>query len=166
MLAPVIAEPAHIGADRLDILDLLLDRIGVVEAQVAAPAELRRHAEIEADRLGVADVEIAVGLGRKARDDGGDAPRLEIASHDVADEVARGACGLRCAVGGVAHGCMSAWVNAWVSVGPTLARKAPPRQAGVRASRQLGAPVCDERSQYLESYWKRFAAALRIIVIS
>ncbi len=69
MLAPVEAEPAHVLLDRLDVLELLLDRVGVVEAQVAAAAELGGDPEVEADRLGVADVEIAVGLGRKAGDD-------------------------------------------------------------------------------------------------
>ena len=41
--------------------------IGVVEAQVALAAVLAREAEVEADRLGMADVQIAVGLGREAR---------------------------------------------------------------------------------------------------
>ena len=40
--------------------------VGVVEPEVADAAELGGEAEIEADGLGVADVEVAVGLGRKA----------------------------------------------------------------------------------------------------
>ena len=68
VLAPVEAEPAHVALDRVDVLLLLLGRVGVVEAQVAAAAELLRDAEIEADRLGVADMQIAVRLGRKAGD--------------------------------------------------------------------------------------------------
>src|SRR5258708_22125455 len=39
-------------------------RIGVVEAQVAASGKLLRDAEIERDRLGVADMQIAVRLRR------------------------------------------------------------------------------------------------------
>jgi hypothetical protein len=70
VLAPVEAQPAHVGLDGVDVLLLLLDRVGVVEAQVAAAAELLGDAEVEADRLGVPDVEVAVGLGREARDDG------------------------------------------------------------------------------------------------
>ena len=70
VLAPVEAQPADVRLDRVDELEFLLDRVGVVEAQVAATAELARDAEVEADRLGVADVEVAVGLGREARDDG------------------------------------------------------------------------------------------------
>ena len=71
MLAPVEAEPAHVALDGVDVFLLLLHRIGVVEAQVAAAAEFLRHAEIQADRLGVADMQIAVRLRRKARDDAG-----------------------------------------------------------------------------------------------
>src|SRR6185312_17407256 len=35
--APVIAEPANVGLDRIDIFLLLPGRIGVVEPQMAAP---------------------------------------------------------------------------------------------------------------------------------
>ena len=53
------------------------------------------HAEIEADRLGVADVEIAVGLGRKAGHHRLVPPGLQICAYDVADEIlARFADGL------------------------------------------------------------------------
>ena len=69
MLAPIEAEPAHVALDGVDIFLLLLGRVGVVEAQVAVAAELLGDAEIEADRLGVADMEIAVRLRRKAGDD-------------------------------------------------------------------------------------------------
>src|SRR5262249_32560757 len=85
--APVEAEPADVAHDRVDVLLAFLGRVGVVEAQIAVPVELLRHAEVEADRLGVADVEVAVGLGRKARDDLRVAPALEILHHLVADEM-------------------------------------------------------------------------------
>src|SRR5687768_193909 len=39
----------------------------IVEAQVAPAAVLGRESEVQADRLGVADVQVAVRLGRKAR---------------------------------------------------------------------------------------------------
>ena len=65
MRVPVVAEPADIALDRVDVLLLFLDGVGVVEAQVAAPAELRGNPEVQRDRLRVADVEVAVGLGRK-----------------------------------------------------------------------------------------------------
>ena len=86
--APVEAHPADVGLDRLDVLLLLLGRVGVVEAQVATPVELLGDAEVEAHGLGVADVQVAVGLGRKA----GDHLRLpagrQVGADDVADEVA------------------------------------------------------------------------------
>ena len=68
-VVPGEAEPAHVLLDGVDVLDVLLDRVGVVEAQVAVAAMFGRDAEVEADGLGVADVEVAVGFGRKARDD-------------------------------------------------------------------------------------------------
>jgi hypothetical protein len=44
----------------VDVLLLLLGRVGVVEAQITAAAELLATPEVEADRLGVADVQVAV----------------------------------------------------------------------------------------------------------
>ena len=64
---PLEAEPLHVLHDRIDVLGLFLGGVGVVEAQVALAAVLEGGAEVEADRLGMADVQIAVGLGRKAR---------------------------------------------------------------------------------------------------
>jgi hypothetical protein len=63
---PVEAEPAHRVDDRIDVLLLLFLRVGVVEAQVADAAVFLRQAEVEGDALGVADVRVAVRLGRKA----------------------------------------------------------------------------------------------------
>jgi len=88
MRAPIEAEPAHIRLDRVDIFLLLPGRVGVVETEMAAPAEFLGDAEIERDRLGMADMEIAVGLGRKARDRRGDALLRNIRGDDVADEIA------------------------------------------------------------------------------
>src|SRR5262249_54484707 len=90
VLAPVEAEPMHVGLDGVDILLLLPGRIGVVEPQVTATAELLRYAEIEADRLGVADVEVAVRLRRKPGDDSAVASGCEVGANDVADEVLSG----------------------------------------------------------------------------
>ena len=88
-LAEVEAQPAHVVLDGLDVLDVLLGRVGVVEAQVAAGAVLLGDAEVEADRLGVADVEVAVGLGREAgQHPAAVLPGAEVVVDDVADEVA------------------------------------------------------------------------------
>ena len=66
-LAPVETQPPDVVLDSLDVDGVLLGRVGVVETQVALPAELTGHTEVEADGLGVADVEKAVGLGRETR---------------------------------------------------------------------------------------------------
>ncbi len=42
-VVPVEAEPADVVLDRVDVLDVFLDRIGVVEAQVAGAAVTRRR---------------------------------------------------------------------------------------------------------------------------
>ena len=75
VLAPVEAEPAHVLLDGVDVLLLLLGRVRVVEAEVAAAAELLGDAEVQADRLRVAEVQVAVRLRREARDDGPRASR-------------------------------------------------------------------------------------------
>jgi hypothetical protein len=86
--APVEAEPAHVALDGLDEKLLLLRRVGVVEAQMTAPAELLGDAEVQADRLGVADMQEAVGLRREAGDHLLAAPGLQVAAHRLTDEVA------------------------------------------------------------------------------
>src|SRR5437867_5505728 len=95
VLAPVEAEPAHVVHDGVDVLLALLGRVGVVEAQVAAAAVVSRQPEVDADGLGVADVKVAVWLGREARDDlAAEAAGAEVLLDDLADEVGPG---------GVAH---------------------------------------------------------------
>ncbi|OPZ12598.1 MAG: hypothetical protein BWZ10_02078 [candidate division BRC1 bacterium ADurb.BinA364] len=88
--APVPSQPADIVFNRLDILGFFLGRIGVVEAQMAAAAEFARYAEVEADGLGMADVQIAIGLGREARDDlAAVFARFDILGDGGSDEIAR-----------------------------------------------------------------------------
>src|SRR3546814_12710702 len=84
---PVEAQPAHVVLDRLHEFGVFLRRVGVVEAQVAQAAELGGDAEVQADRLGVADVKVAVGLGREAGADGGMLPVGKVLADDLADEV-------------------------------------------------------------------------------
>src|SRR4051812_29965198 len=66
---PLEAEPVNGLLDGVDVFLLFLRRIGIVEAKMAAAAVLLRQAEIQADRLGVAEMKIAVRLGRKPGDD-------------------------------------------------------------------------------------------------
>src|SRR5258708_2669763 len=55
---------------------------------MATAAEFLRHAEIETDRLGVADMQIAVGLRRKPGDHRAVALGGEVGRDDIADEIA------------------------------------------------------------------------------
>ncbi len=102
-LGPVEAQPAHVVLDRGDEFGVFLGRIGVVEAQVAAPGELGGDAEVQADRLGVADVQIAVGLGREAGADGRVLAAGQVLADDLADEVFLLGRGGGIGGGGVGH---------------------------------------------------------------
>ena len=64
--APVKTQPLHRILDRVDVFLLFLFRIGVVEAQVAGAAVMQREAKIQADRFGVAQMQVAVGFRREA----------------------------------------------------------------------------------------------------
>ena len=64
---PVVAKPVYILGDGVDIFLFFFCRIGIVKAQVARTAVLFRNAEVQTDRFGMADVQITVRLGRKAR---------------------------------------------------------------------------------------------------
>ena len=55
---------------------------------MAAAAELLGDPEVERDRLGVAEVEVSVRLGREARHDLRDSALAHIGGDDLADEIA------------------------------------------------------------------------------
>ena len=88
-LAPLEAQPADVAFDGLDVAGLFGLGVGVVEAQVAGAPVLGGDPEVEADGLGVADVQQPVGFGREA---GGDPPSVlpagQVGSDDLAHEVA------------------------------------------------------------------------------
>jgi hypothetical protein len=65
-VAPVEAQPVDVLLDGVHKLGVLLGGVGVVHAQVADAAELFGGAEVDAQRLAVADVQIAVRLRREA----------------------------------------------------------------------------------------------------
>ena len=87
LIRPAVDQPMHVGHDRIDVFGLFLGRVGVVHPHVADAAELVRDAEVEADRLGVADVEIAVRLGRETGVDARVLSAPHIFCHDIADEI-------------------------------------------------------------------------------
>ena len=100
VLAELAPQPLHHVDDGLDVVHVFGFRIGVVEAEVAAPARFRRDAEVQHQRLGVPHVQVAVRLRRKAGDDGLRLPRAEVVGDDLADEVQPLALGERGGGGG------------------------------------------------------------------
>ncbi len=106
-IPPVKAEPPHVGLDGVHVLLLFLYGVGVVEPEIARTAELRRDPEVDADRLGMADVQVPVGLGRPARADIREAPGLQVLRNGLAYEVGRGRAGagtLRASLGSRSRG--------------------------------------------------------------
>ena len=93
---PLEAEPFHVINDGIDVLLLFLFGVGVVEAEVGGTAEFLREAEVQADRLGVAEMEVAVGFRGEA---GQDTPTVfadaGILDHNVADEIRGSGGGFR-----------------------------------------------------------------------
>ena len=90
VLAPVEAEPPDVALDLVDVLLRFLDGVRIVETEIAPPAKLLGDAEVDADGLGVADVQAAVRLRGKSRDDG--ARRFaghHVLGDDLPDEIAR-----------------------------------------------------------------------------
>ena len=85
---PVGAEPLHVFEDGLDVLGVFLHGIRVVEAEVELAAELLRGAEVQADALRMADVEVAVRLRRETRlDRAAVLAGFEVLADDLVDEV-------------------------------------------------------------------------------
>ena len=90
LAAPNESQPPDVFLNGLDVLDVFLGRVGVVESQIAGAAELGRDAKIQADRLGMTDVQIAVRLRGKPRGHtSAMLPRLHVVRNDGADEVER-----------------------------------------------------------------------------
>ncbi|OIQ70880.1 hypothetical protein GALL_475040 [mine drainage metagenome] len=127
---PFKAEPFHRINDRVDVFGVFFFGVGVIKTQVADATIVTREAEIDADALGVTNVQIAIGFGRKAGADFGWIRRccavvgsisraagpaalgvgafFEIVFNDLAQEIARFGCAAGCrAMGsrcGVTHG--------------------------------------------------------------
>src|SRR5690606_20925461 len=66
-------------------------RVGVVETQIANATEFLCQTEVQADRLGVADMQIAVRLRRETRDDAGVLAGIQVGLDDRAEKI--GGCG-------------------------------------------------------------------------
>jgi len=104
---PFEAQPLHVAFDGVDVFLVFLGRVGVVETQVRDAAELLGQAEVHTDRLGVADVQVAVGLWRETGDDLRVLARIQVRLDDRAQEVdrdGRSGLGIRGSVdSGLAH---------------------------------------------------------------
>src|SRR5205823_6209848 len=89
-ILPIRAQPADVLADGIDVFLFFFGWIGIVIAQVEFTSILHGQAVIEADRLGMADMEIAVRLGRKARVDApAKSARAIVLFDDLLDKVER-----------------------------------------------------------------------------
>ena len=85
------AEPGEVGDDAVDVARVLGVGVGVVEAQVADTAELGGDAEVDRDRLGMADVQVAVRLRREpGLHPPAEGALLDVGAHQVANEVGGG----------------------------------------------------------------------------
>lgn len=87
MIAPVKTQPTHVFLDGIHVFSGFLARIGVVKAEMTNPVVLLGNAEVQADGLGMADVEEAVGLRWKSGDDVAVLAGFEVFGDDLADEV-------------------------------------------------------------------------------
>jgi hypothetical protein len=87
-VAPIKPKPSDILHDGIYIFNVLLARIGVIKSQIADAPVFRRQAEIEADGLGVSDMEITVGLRGKPRMDAAVVfVGLHILGHDTPNKI-------------------------------------------------------------------------------
>ena len=64
---PLKTKPLHVIFDGFDVFGIFGNGVGIVEAQVGTAAVFLRHAKIQTNGFGVANVQIAVRFGREAR---------------------------------------------------------------------------------------------------
>ena len=86
---PFETQPLHVAFDGVDVFLVFLGRVGVVETQVRDAAEFLGQAEVHTDRLGVTDVQVAVGLRRETGDDLRVLARIQVRLDDRAQEIDR-----------------------------------------------------------------------------
>ena len=88
---PVESQPAHVFHDGIHVLRVFFFRVGVVKPQIGFTAVFLGDAEVQADRLRVADVQIAIRFRRKSRKNS-PAPFAgrQIVFHDLTNKIAMG----------------------------------------------------------------------------
>ena len=90
MRTPIVAEPADGFGDRVLVFDIFLERVRVVETQMADAAVFGGEPEIQDDRLRVPEVQIAIRLRGKSRDDASTVfPAAVVLGDDRAEKVRR-----------------------------------------------------------------------------
>ena len=115
---PVETQPLHRVEDGVHVLLFFLLGVGVVKAHVADAAVVARQAEVQADALGVAHVQVAVGFGREA---GADLGRVGLAGV-VEGGITRAAAPLALGVGAGGEVFSMTWrrkfdvLSAWPSI--------------------------------------------------
>ena len=65
LLGPLKTEPCDIFFDGVHVLHIFLDRVGVIEAEVAETVIFLGDSEVQTDGLGVADMQVAVRFRRE-----------------------------------------------------------------------------------------------------
>ena len=68
-LLPIKPQPLDAIHDGIDIFLVFFFWVRVIKAQVATTRVVARQTKVEADRLCMTDVQIAIGLWREARND-------------------------------------------------------------------------------------------------
>ncbi len=86
-LLPLEAQPLDVLLDGVHVLDILLDGVGVVVAEVGLAAVLEGEPEVDAQGLGVSEVQVAVGLRREAGQDGRHLAGLQVVLDDLLQEI-------------------------------------------------------------------------------
>ena len=89
VVCPLIPQPFHIRLNGLYELFVFLFRVGVIEAQVALAFEIVGNAKVKANRLGMANMQLAVWLWRKSSDYIRMFTLIEIILYNLADKVNR-----------------------------------------------------------------------------
>src|SRR5262249_49469843 len=87
VFGPAPNEPVDVFLDGFHVFDVFLGGVGIIHAQVAGAAELVGDAEVQADALGMADVKVAVRLGRKTGVDARIFAFAKMFGHDIANKI-------------------------------------------------------------------------------
>ena len=86
-IVPLEAQPLDVFLNGVYEFLVFLGGVGIVIPEVAAAAVLFRHGKVDSQRLGMADVQVAVGFGREAGLYVGQALFLNVLFDEFLDEI-------------------------------------------------------------------------------